>query len=63
MEARVTGTAIEMAGTTSVAPETEIAIMDTRSAVLDPEIAGMRSMNASTCAAIPTFAERSGAAK
>jgi hypothetical protein len=63
MEALVTGTAIEMAGTKSVAPDTEIAITDTRSVAPDPEIVGMRSMNAIICAAIPTFAELSGAAK
>jgi hypothetical protein len=63
MEALVTGTATVMAGTKSAAPDTESAITDLRSAAPDPEIVGMRLMKASTCAAIPTFVEQSGAAR
>jgi hypothetical protein len=63
MEALATVTMNPSTGTEIVAPDIEIAIMVTKSAVPEAEIAGMRSTSASICAAIPMFGELSAVAK
>ncbi|KLK93148.1 hypothetical protein AA309_10115 [Microvirga vignae] len=65
MEALATGTKNLITDTKNGAPGTEGAIMitSTGSAAPGTETVHMPSMNASTCAAIATFGELSGAAK
>jgi hypothetical protein len=59
--AALTGMESEIAATETAM--TEIVVTGTESAAPGPESVGMGSMNASTCAAIPTSAELSIAAK
>jgi hypothetical protein len=63
MDALALGTMSLMTGTENAVLDIESATTGTKNAALDPEIVGMPSMSASTCAAIGTFSERFGVAK
>src|SRR5215218_3881920 len=63
MEALDTGTMSLITGIENLAPDTEIAIMDTRSAAPAIEVVRVPSTSVSTCAAIVTFSGLSAVAK
>ena len=62
-ERAATATESAITGTERAAPATESAITGTENGTEGPGVVSMGSMNASTCAVIPTFANRSCAGK